>query len=700
MPNFVNPYTFIPLGKECVRTDPDPRADDADSKVLTGVISCKLTTKTPIIIPEKKIETVDKGENSVNSCFKIADKPTIPGSSLRGPIRSVYEALTNSCMRINDERLSSAGGRKLPGLLKWDKDTEKYRLFKADRYRVTNDSHRYKGLGETNPWKTGDHVFIDHAPEPEPNAFCTSSGIVTNISDTSGVSEGYYLRVNQMAGRTANKPSVFVEGKCFTQSIQQECVDALEENVRQYIENVNQYIESATSSRLPIEDVEVGYANDYGACLNRLKNGNVLLPVWYSYEQLSSDNYVFHLAWAQLSRNVYPKWTHDFVKDLKLQPCTDARSLCPACDLFGFVDQSGNRERGARAGRVRFTDACAEDDVKPKELALPPLLGPRIHATEFYLRNPNHQNSFTPMTESTQLAGRKMYWSSQGGVRELPNADLAQGENRFATKVKAVQEGAEFHFKVYFDQISKLQLNELVYVLTLGGAWNEGEEHWHKIGHGKPLGAGSVLIDVKDVFIRTCNGSSYTVSSWKDCEPTLKMDLGSESKADTVLHRMSNTKAVMKATKPLNLVNGAVIDYPRKDDGGDIFEWFGRNHYRSTKKPEETIVGYKQVLPGVNDDKQTLQRVFGGHPGLLSYTPPPTVTPTCGTIESLTMTEGGWYGWIKPSRGGSNIFFGNRDNPEITDASNFKKGASVEYEVIVVDYKGETQKHATKVRIV
>lgn len=621
MPNFVNPYTFIPLGKECVRTDPDPRADDADPKVLTGVISCKLTTKTPVIIPEKKIETVDKGENSVNSCFKIDDRPTIPGSSLRGPIRSVYEALTNSCMRINDERLSSAGGRKLPGLLKWIEGAKEYRLFEADRYRVTNDSHRNKDSGEPEPWKTGDHVFIDHAPEPEPNAFCTSSGIVTNISDTSGASDtseaakGYYLRVNQMAGRTANKPSVFVEGKCFAQPIQQECVDALKENVRQYIENVNQYIKSATSSEFPIGDVKVEYAENYRDCLDGLQDGKVL-PVWYSYERLSSGDYVFHLSWAQLSRNVYPKWTHDFVKDLKLQPCTDARSLCPACDLFGFVDQSGNRERGARAGRVRFTDAYAVNEVNTENLTLPPLLSPRIHATEFYLRNPDHQNSFTPMTEGTQLAGRKMYWSSQGGVRELPsNANLTQGENRFATKVEAVQEGAEFHFEVYFDQISKLQLNELVYVLTLGGAWNgawnKDEEHWHKIGHGKPLGAGSVLIDVDDVFIRTCDGSSYTISSWKDCEPKLKMDLGSESKAGTVLCRMSNTKAVMKATKPLNLVNGAVIDYPRTHDGGDIFEWFGSNHYRSTKNPKETIVGYEQVLPSVNDDKQTLQRVFG-----------------------------------------------------------------------------------------
>lgn len=66
---------------------------------ITGYLLCELETKEPIIIPdaEKMVETDIEGHFKY-PCFRYDDKVTIPGSSIRGAIRSVYEILTNSCL--------------------------------------------------------------------------------------------------------------------------------------------------------------------------------------------------------------------------------------------------------------------------------------------------------------------------------------------------------------------------------------------------------------------------------------------------------------------------------------------------------------------------------------------------------------------------------------------------------------------------
>lgn len=103
---FVNPYNFVSIKNGADR----PPGGIHDGKLLTGMLHCKLTVKTPLAIPdvEKKSEDESVPKHYHYSFFSVGDKYTIPGSSIRGAIRSMYEALTDSCfVTMPDEELLS-----------------------------------------------------------------------------------------------------------------------------------------------------------------------------------------------------------------------------------------------------------------------------------------------------------------------------------------------------------------------------------------------------------------------------------------------------------------------------------------------------------------------------------------------------------------------------------------------------------------
>ena len=105
---FINPYTFVE-GEETKKYE-----NLLEKGANTGVFTCRIYPKTPILIPDpfdkevfrESISTSDSGEERKTEHYSykflhIGDekniKPIIPGSSIRGPLRNMYETLTDSC---------------------------------------------------------------------------------------------------------------------------------------------------------------------------------------------------------------------------------------------------------------------------------------------------------------------------------------------------------------------------------------------------------------------------------------------------------------------------------------------------------------------------------------------------------------------------------------------------------------------------
>ena len=65
-------------------------------------MTCTLTTETPLFISGNKVKTHKNGHEEYEF-YKKSGKYTIPGSSMRGMVRSIYEAVTNSSFSILNE---------------------------------------------------------------------------------------------------------------------------------------------------------------------------------------------------------------------------------------------------------------------------------------------------------------------------------------------------------------------------------------------------------------------------------------------------------------------------------------------------------------------------------------------------------------------------------------------------------------------
>ena len=142
---FVNPYNFIPLMESCSRSVPTAEFEDC----YTGYFDCRIKLLTPLFIPntssssrllseEEKRNEKCKDEKWKGYDFYSYDdwsseewegkglplppqNPAIPGSEIRGALRSVFEAAFNGCMssvsagRVLSERTNKA--KKLPACL-------------------------------------------------------------------------------------------------------------------------------------------------------------------------------------------------------------------------------------------------------------------------------------------------------------------------------------------------------------------------------------------------------------------------------------------------------------------------------------------------------------------------------------------------------------------------------------------------------
>lgn len=94
----MNPYDFVRLPERIIR-----------ERVLThhkyqkrnGTIRCRLTAITPIFIPS----TLAAGSTQrfITARYNGAELPVIPGSSLKGVIRSIAEAVSPSCIGLSGE---------------------------------------------------------------------------------------------------------------------------------------------------------------------------------------------------------------------------------------------------------------------------------------------------------------------------------------------------------------------------------------------------------------------------------------------------------------------------------------------------------------------------------------------------------------------------------------------------------------------
>lgn len=550
---FVNPYNFIPLTDK--KADYVPKEEK-----LTGKLVVEIETKTPLFIPDtsnEKVFSVDGEDEEHKSYdfFKYGGEPVIPGSEIRGMLRCVYEALTGSCLSAIDddaELVKRTNEIYKPGLIKKVKNG--YILVEADRTKCRDNGGKFAG------YKTD---------------------------------KGYYLKGEKGFKGTAR--SYFNPVKDENKADKKVC-DLTDVHFNMIETVLKSYQNTKTNKHL--SRGHYGY-KDYDKSFKKFlapDSKSIYFPVYYSKV---SDKLIY-LSPACITKEAYVNKVSDILKAHgQFGPCS-AGKLCPACALFGMVND------GAVASKLRFSDARLVKYDKflfvKNPVTLEELAQPKISATEFYLKKPGDVNFWTydyyvdkngKIHEYVpEIAGRKFYWHNLN-MRFKQNVERTKRNKT----IMPLQKGVTFESEIYFERISEEQLKQLYAICNITNEYDD--KAGYKLGTGKPLGMGSITIKVKECKIRElkCDDTGICYEE-NDFNAKAKISDGNAIKfSEEVLpdfESMISFEGFGRRPVCYPVTNQQLQTVSRNLPMTEGFKWFQENHGKLSKR---VGLKYKTNLP-------------------------------------------------------------------------------------------------------
>ena len=546
--SFVNPYNFVTLP-----IAPKRESEEKQLKLwrgtLSGVIHCSAENRTPIALPDHSYN--DHKTHHTYPFFNVNGEYRIPGSELRGVVRSIFETVTDSCMsELPNSSLSSrneAKGKKA-GILRMVDG--RWELYPADTYIFV--TYTPNGMDEFQQYP----MMIDNNNMPyvtingqtchsgDPIAFYvgdveyyTSKGYPTGMYEArfseiphENNRDGYIILgehgpVDDSRRHHSHVISAVTGVKALT--IDAKLLENAVENLRKLLNDYyrNEKINSCLKDK---KRTHYGYA---GYEING-ENGT---PVFYNLMYDPKGNAVtqLYLSPAIIAREVHPYTLFDYAAANK--PCSHSlqtSGICPACALFGLI--RGDKEGRAYGGAVRFSDGKPgrkwdQQDFQ-RGVTLKILGGPKISAVEFYTKDYHDIDEtatawnygyylqrknpilYTDPSKRPQIRGRKFYFQQNENSLDyiMPwDANPRQSEQNYTTDL--LKPGKGFSFDVYFDGISKKALYTLLWCIAPFDPQNEKAKLYLSIGSRKPLGLGSISAHIDSVELREVNESGYHI---------------------------------------------------------------------------------------------------------------------------------------------------------------------------------------------
>ncbi|GIP64010.1 hypothetical protein J32TS6_25650 [Virgibacillus pantothenticus] len=546
---FVNPYNFVPLESKC-----DKKGNQKVGS-LTGKIECTLETLTPVFIPDSK-------DKEAFFHYPEDEKPVIPGSEIRGTIRSVFEAAFNGCLsQVNEGSFHRRSmDAKHPGLL--FKTDEGWKLIQCGK------------IIKTTPY------------DIEPKSIILSEGDTlysknNRIFYKKQIPDGKEGFVHLSEKGPNGKPIFVFQPLRKTYKIEEIEIEYLLKVLELYERNNDKNEEHSGY---------IQYKHKLRSML-MCTDRSIKLPVYYSTDV--NEN-ISHLAPAALSQEVFKNTLVDILKAQgEYQPCECKQAICPACHLFGFVNQ-----QEMQASRIRFSDATIQKDCTfLDKMTLPALGEPKPGAVEFYTEKPKNNSYWTydydyiqekrrPLKPSeVKIRGRKFYWHHEPKHYPLKTTDKEEME----TTISPLDKGNRFNFTVYFERLTEKELNQLCNVLDI----NDSKEHAHKIGRGKPLGFGSIRITIDSIQTRKINENTGAYD--------LKTDQQRKNIAEAQINQASDLLRILRY-QPGFAKN--TVTYPKVEKSSQegrpndlaSHQWFNKNKTRN---------GFKKVLPTIEEEVST-----------------------------------------------------------------------------------------------
>lgn len=560
---FLNPYNFVrslearhpkqaPLLGRCT---PPPH----DRYVgITGRIECQLTAVTPLFVSDSEGIDEERVGEKTHRHYRFFRDPdgnvAIPGTSLRGPVRSVFEAVTNSCFAnfTGDKRLSyhlppGDALRLVPARVRKVTD-ERWELDLLPGTTPVNPGqrpsgpqyaawiHTYKPLWASQTvakvpqsayaarqklslagWKHGDECYaiVEAVQHPLRRfefwnvvAFDRSNQSLPKLRGNQRLVKGFLCITNQNIENKHDERLFFSSQQIRPLDLPSEVRQRFEELIADYQER---HGEDAKKRKQPAQPQGKEPAFSRFILERAGKRDHKLADKDLVYAMLERTTHGFSVEFivpVSVPRVGYNRQIGDLLSKSDLSQCVQYDALCPACRTFGWVwggeDKDAPRppmtESTAFAGRVRFSHARLENSTGVLESTTLAILStPKPTTTRFYLRpkigKPQDRLADDQVDYDAPgqiIRGRKFYrhHGDRLNPQEYRSASPKSDQNR---TVHGVQKpGSTFEFTVEFENLNEIELGALLWSLEMEGSH-------HRLGLGKPLGFGSAHIEVLEV---------------------------------------------------------------------------------------------------------------------------------------------------------------------------------------------------------
>lgn len=455
---FVNPYTYVPLPPTVVRLPaPEHRAT---AGTWSGTIDVEWTTLSPLLLPA----------DARRQGWLDADRVVVPGSSVKGSVRSLHETLFNGCLRVFDEDFLPA--YREPADASGTDEAQGWTLAVVTRSRdgvpldVTPcDDVAFVDAVDlasklSSPPTSGDVLDLDAAWEPSnvrngrnearvlhraesrgalasrasgPERMCDPPHpqdwvvLVTSVSARKRTTrDGRPARCYWAVGRVPEQAGSVAVPEEVATAFAQTCDQAKDLQELRSGEKSGK-VPKDWRSATPTEWVEWAHQRVGSRRLvtGRLHAGDV---VWVRQERGA----VTEIKLSQIWRRLGGGKAGARVADVKA--CRSHEALCLTCAIFGSADTSGQErgkgDQGAYGGHVRFGAAMSIETVRSQSIELAPTGSPHLGAGGFSLEKraadrdrPPHDVAAhwgealdyprpTGAPEWRMLRGRKYYWHS------------------------------------------------------------------------------------------------------------------------------------------------------------------------------------------------------------------------------------------------------------------------------------------------
>ncbi len=637
--------------------------DKQGNDIYHGKIICQLTAETPFFIGVNDSQTKKQSENGaiIKEAYQLNNELAIPASSLRGMIASLAEAASNSALRVLDNALMTFRKKveaplKNLGMIYENKEGTWQLITMTDKIIKLKNAYAY------NSHTMKDFLSNKHSWSPNHNHVYYLGSDVNEVPKEQ-YQEGMHCGILRILGKEGREDKLENKKHELFIKIEKKYIDT-KSNTFDY----KRFVQENNSIRVSEQAVS-NFQLIANQCSKAQKNNKDLKKditcksnQWQpfhlkgtqrkredDYCQLVLQNYdlvyfskkenkVDEIAFSAIWRGKVADNVHAFFPE-ELRPFNSQRhSLSPAELLFGFVEQDEEENKKEHphllsfAGKVcinagQLKESSIKNIQESKYITLKALSAPKLPSPALYFKPKQIQNN--PYISKDKLnkllhepQGRKTYLhalrkkdgievqklSNTEGIgnndsAEFPWQSVKPDEHsELKVKIKPIKTGTVFQFDIDFTNLSAWELGLLCYAVQ------PNNEFCHKLGMGKPIGLGSVKIEIQE--IKTINRkkrySEDTISAeryhnnldFKDYRNRFSQKMDSDIE-----------QAITRLGDPKNIQ--CPVHYPQVEKASieeENYKWFIANDFGSKKSQRKIEAALEAMIPISNKPLPTLTR--------------------------------------------------------------------------------------------